>query len=35
MKIGEYMKQSNQKCNDYPEIVFYETIGVGLDDDKF
>ena len=30
-----YMKQSDQKCNDYPEIVSYETIGVGLDDDKF
>lgn len=29
-----YMRQSDQKCNDYPEIVSYETIGVGLDDDK-
>ena len=29
-----YMKQSDQKCNDYPEIVSYETIGVGLDDEK-
>lgn len=28
------MKQSDQKCNDYPEIVSYETIGVGLDDEK-